>query len=77
MRGKMLKNKKSPGRGDTNLKTRLEPILRYIGVGMFPPLPPNRTGGSPAYGSPVTGFHIGTDVGYRSMRLSVRIDPLP
>src|SRR5271170_5754867 len=33
-----------------------------IGVGkaFTPPLPPNRTGGFPAYGSPVDGFLIGT-----------------
>src|SRR5882757_1398845 len=32
-----------------------------IGVGkaFWPPLPPNRTCGSPAYGSPVAGFLIG------------------
>jgi hypothetical protein len=28
--------------------------------GFWPPLPPNRTGGFPAYGSPVAGFLIGT-----------------
>ena len=31
-----------------------------LGKGSRPPLPPNRTGGSPAYGSPVRRFHIGT-----------------
>src|SRR5271156_4491740 len=35
---------------------------RLIGVGkaFAPPLPPNRTGGFPAYGSPVDGFLTGT-----------------
>lgn len=28
--------------------------------GFWPPLPPNRTGGFPAYGSPVGGFSIET-----------------
>ena len=28
--------------------------------GFWPPLPPNRTGGFPAYGSPVADFHIGS-----------------
>src|ERR1700722_18569188 len=38
-------------------------VLRpLIGVGkaFAPPLPPNRTSGFPAYGSPVDGFLIGT-----------------
>ena len=32
-----------------------------VGRGLRPPLPPNRTGGSFAYGSPVGGFLIGID----------------
>src|SRR6266566_4473095 len=31
-----------------------------VGKGVHPPRPPNRTGGFPAYGSPVGGFLIGT-----------------
>ena len=31
---------------------------RYRGRGDCSPRPPNRTGGSPAYGSPVSGFYI-------------------
>ena len=37
------------------------PLPRWIGVGMAwlaPPLPPNRTGGFPASGSPVSGSHF-------------------
>src|SRR4051794_4737107 len=36
-------------------------VVVSIGVGKaLPPLPPNRTGGFPAYGSPVSGSHIGS-----------------
>src|SRR5712691_13129725 len=35
----------------------LDPI--GVGKGVIPPRPPNRTGGFPAYGSPVGGFLIG------------------
>src|SRR6202790_60176 len=42
-----------------------DPLARNDGKGdrgregFWPPLPPNRTGGFPAYGSPVAGFLIG------------------
>ncbi len=36
------------------------PSMIGVGKGSRPPLPPNRTGGFPAYGSPVGGFLIGT-----------------
>ena len=43
-----------------------------IGVGKAhwfePPLPPNRTCGSPASGSPVSGVHVGTDRSARGLR---------
>ena len=36
--------------------------------GSAPPLPPNRTCGFPAYGSPVRGFHIGIELTERGLR---------
>ena len=45
---------------------------KVIGVGKAhwfePPLPPNRTCGSPASGSPVSGVHGGTDRSARGLR---------
>src|SRR5208282_925779 len=35
-------------------------LLIGVGIGVRRPLPPNRTGGFPAYGSPVGGFFIET-----------------
>ena len=35
-------------------------LLIGVGIGFRRPLPPNRTGGFPAYGSPVGGFFIET-----------------
>ena len=35
--------------------------------GSAPPLPPNRTCGFPAYGSPVRGFHIGIELTERGL----------
>ena len=53
------------GRGRTTFEIE-------IGVGKAhwfePPLPPNRTCGSPASGSPVSGVHGGTDRSARGLR---------
>jgi len=44
-------------------------MILLIGVGKAePPRPPNRTCGSPAYGSPVSGFHIGIDAPRHGLR---------
>jgi len=36
---------------------------------LSPPLPPNRKGGSPAYGSPVSGYPFGIDRLMHGLRL--------
>ena len=50
----------------------MSPVGEEIGVGKAhwfePPLPPNRTCGSPASGSPVSGVHGGTDRSARGLR---------
>src|SRR5271170_5338175 len=48
----------APDQGDKQLLHRDRPSQHVIGVGKAsrPPLPPNRTGGFPAYGSPLGSF---------------------
>ncbi len=55
-----------------NLTPEQQAMVEMIGVGKAhwfePPLPPNRTCGSPASGSPVSGVHGGTDRSARGLR---------